>query len=337
MTRAQKIAVPLAALIAVHLLVVLAGFVAPYDAATQFREHPYAPPSRVHFRDGYNHFHTRPFVYAWKNNGDFAEYAEDTGRIMPIRFFVHGDPYTVAHILPSSVHLFGVEDPAHIFLLGSDGYGRDQLSRLLFGGQISLFSGLLAAALALSLGLLCGSAGGYFGELLDALLMRTSEVFLVLPWLYLLFAVRAFLPLRMSPAGTFLLLIAIIGAVGWTRPARLVRGIVLSTKERTYVLAARGLGASDWYLLRRHILPQTRGVLLTQAAILIPQFILAEVTLSFLGLGVAEPVPSWGNMLSALQQYNVLSSYWWMIIPGLALIPIFLSYYLLARSLEQRV
>jgi peptide/nickel transport system permease protein len=337
MTRVQKIAVPLAALIAVHLLVVLAGFVAPYDAATQFREHPYAPPSRIHFRDESGHFHARPFVYAWKNNGNFAEYVEDTGRIMPIRFFVNGEPYTMVRILEPSVHLFGVEEPAHIFLLGSDGYGRDQFSRLLFGGQISLFSGLLAAALALSLGLLCGSVGGYFGGLLDALLMRTSEVFLVLPWLYLLFAVRAFLPLRMSPAGTFLLLIAIIGAVGWTRPARLVRGIVLSTKERNYVLAARGFGASDWYLLRRHVLPQTRGVLLTQAAILIPQFILAEVTLSFLGLGVAEPVPSWGNMLSALQQYNVLSSYWWMIIPGLALVPIFLSYYLLARSLEQQV
>ena len=337
MTHWQKIAVPLVALIAVHLLVVFAGFVAPYDVATQFREHPYAPPSRFHFRDEKGHIHIRPFVYEWKNNGNFAEYEEDIDRITPIRFFVRGDPYTILHVLHSSVHLFGVEEPAHIFVLGSDGYGRDQFSRLLFGGQISLFSGLLAAALSLSLGLLFGSAAGYFGGLLDAVLMRISEVFLALPWLYLLFAVRAFLPLRMSAAGTFLLLIAIVGAVGWTRPARLVRGIVLSAKERSYVLAARGFGATEWYLLRRHVLPQTRGVLLTQAAILIPQFILAEVTLSFLGLGVAEPVPSVGNMLSVLQQYNVLSSYWWMIIPGLVLIPIFLSYYLLARSLEQQV
>ena len=337
MTHWQKIAVPLAALIAVHLLVVFAGFVAPYDVATQFREHPYAPPSHVHFRDEKGHIHIRPFVYAWKNNGNFAEYEEDTERISPIRFFVRGDPYTMLQVLRSSVHLFGVEEPAHIFILGSDGYGRDQFSRLLFGGQISLFSGLLAAALSLSLGLLFGSAAGYYGGLLDALLMRVSEVFLALPWLYLLFAVRAFLPLRMSAVGTFLLLIAIVGAVGWTRPARLVRGIVLSAKERGYVLAARGFGATEWYLLRRHVLPQTRGVLLTQAAILIPQFILAEVTLSFLGLGVAEPVPSWGNMLSALQQYNVLSSYWWMIIPGFVLIPIFLSYHFLARSLEQQV
>src|SRR5271165_2845121 len=150
MTHWQKIAVPLAALVTVHLLVVFAGFVAPYDVATQFREHPYAPPSRVHFRDEEGHIHTRPFVYAWKNNGNFAEYAEDNGRIMPIRLFVNGEQYTIVHILESSVHLFGVDEPAHIFILGTDGYGRDQLSRLLFGGQISLFSGLLAAALSLA-------------------------------------------------------------------------------------------------------------------------------------------------------------------------------------------
>jgi peptide/nickel transport system permease protein len=167
--------------------------------------------------------------------------------------------------------------------------------------------------------------------------MRTSEIFAALPWLYLLLALRAFLPLHMSPAETFLLLITVIGVLGWSRPARLARGIVLSAKERNYVVAARGFGATEWYLLRRHVLPQTRAVILTQAAVLIPQYILAEVTLSFLGLGVADPVPSWGNMLSALQQYSVLASYWWMIIPGFLLVPVFLSYHVLAQSLDLRV
>ena len=125
--------------------------------------------------------------------------------------------------------------------------------------------------------------------------------------------------------------------MGWSRPARLARGVVLSAKERNYVVAARGFGATELYLLRRHVLPQTKGVILTQAAVLIPQYILAEVTLSFLGLGVADPVPSWGNMLSALQQHSVLASYWWMIIPGILLIPVFLGYYFLAQSLELRV
>ena len=123
----------------------------------------------------------------------------------------------------------------------------------------------------------------------------------------------------------------------WARPARLVRGVVLSARERNYVLAARGFGAGDLYLIRRHIAPQTFGLVLTQAALLVPQYILAEVTLSFLGLGVGEPVPSWGNMLAALQQYHVLSSYWWMWLPGLALVPVFLAYFALAEALHARV
>src|SRR5207245_1297238 len=168
-------------------------------------------------------------------------------------------------------------------------------------------------------------------------LMGSAELFLSLPWFYFLIAVRAFLPLRLSPVETFLLLICVIGLIGWARPARLVRGVVLSARERDYVRAAKGFGATDTYLLRRHVLPQTFGVLLTQGAILVPQYILAEVTLSFLGLGVGEPVPSWGNMLASLQQYYVLASYWWMFLPGFALVPFFLGYSALANALHERV
>jgi len=111
---------------------------------------------------------------------------------------------------------------------------------------------------------------------------------------------------------------------------------VLSVKERDFVHAARGFGASDMYLLRRHILPETTSVLLTQAAILVPQFVLAEMTLSFLGLGVPEPTSSWGNLLATLQQYNVLASYWWMYLPALAIVPFFLGYLRLASALQER-
>jgi peptide/nickel transport system permease protein len=156
-----------------------------------------------------------------------------------------------------------------------------------------------------------------------------------LPWLYLLFALRAFLPLTVSPLEAFVLVIVVLGTVGWARPARLVRGVVLSAKERDFVRAACGFGASDAYLLRRHILPATSSVLLTQAAILVPQFVLAEMTLSFLGLGVPEPVPSWGNLLANLQQYSVLVSYWWMYLPALAVVPFFLGYLRLASALQE--
>jgi peptide/nickel transport system permease protein len=150
--------------------------------------------------------------------------------------------------------------------------------------------------------------------------MQISDVFLSLPWLYLLFAVRALLPLDLKPAPAFAILVLLLGVIGWARPGRLVRGVVLSAKEREFIMAARAYGASDGYILRKHVLPQAAGVLLTQAAILIPVFILAEVTLSFVGLGVSEPVPSWGTMLASLQEYHVLSSAWWMFAPGVALV-----------------
>jgi peptide/nickel transport system permease protein len=237
--------------------------------------------------------------------------------------------------LPCRIHFFGARH-ARIYLFGTDAYGRDQLSRFLFGGQVSLLAGLLGAGLTLLIGLGIGATAGYYGGWRDTLLMRLAELFLALPWLYLLFALRAFLPLAVSPLKAFFLVIAVIGTVGWARPARLVRGVVLSAKERDYVRAARGFGASPGHLLRRHILPETYSVLLTQAAILIPQYVLAEMALSFLGLGVPEPVPTWGNLLSSLQHYSVLVSYWWMYLPALLMVPFFLGYLGLASSLQAR-
>ncbi len=148
---------------------------------------------------------------------------------------------------------------------------------------------------------------------------------------------RAFLPLHLSPVRTFFLLTGVIGLIGWARPARLVRGIVLSVRSRNFVLAARGFGGSDLYIIRRHILPEVFAVLLTQAALLVPRYIAAEVTLSFFGLGVSEPVSSWGNMLSALQQYSVLVSYGWLLAPIGALVITSVIYALLADTLHSRL
>jgi peptide/nickel transport system permease protein len=291
---------------------------------------------RVHWINSHATFHMRPFVYAQQlGEGSFDEYISDTSHPIPLRFFVGGAQYKLLGLIPMRIHFFGVEGGnSPVFLLGSDAFGRDLLSRMLYGGQISLLAGLLATTLALSCGLLIGSLAGFFGGWTDDLLMRGAELFLALPWLYLLFAIRAFLPLAVSPVQAFFSVVVLIGTVGWARPARLIRGVVLSAKERGYVRAARGFGASNTYLLRRHILPQTWSVVLTQAAILVPQYVLAEVTLSFLGLGVPEPAPSWGNILSSLQQYSVLSSYWWMFLPSVAIVCFFLGYLALASALQ---
>ena len=327
----RRTALLLAGLGALHLAVLMAGLFSPYDVAQQNRDLPFAPPTRIHFVDAESGIHVRPFVCDFMDRPDSpGEYSENCDKHFPVHFLVNGVRYRMFGLVESDVHLFGVRAPAHIFLMGTDGYGRDVFSRFLYGGQISLFVGILATALSLGLGTLVGSFAGYYGGWFDSVAMRVAELFLALPWLYLLFALRAFIPLSLSANEAFLLLIAVIGAVGWARPARLIRSVVLSSREHQYVRAAQLFGGSDAYILRRHILPDVHGVVLTQAVLLIPQYVLAEVTLSFLGLGVAEPTPSWGNMLSSLQQYYVLASYWWMLVPGLVLIPVFLGYMLLA-------
>ena len=320
-----------------HTLILLAGFVAPYDVSSQNRDLTFAPPARIHFIDAHGKIHARPFVYGLNTDAvDPTGYENDPSQIHPLEFFVAGAPYRIAGVIPVTGHLFGVRAPGRIFLMGTDAYGRDQFSRFLYGGQISLLAGLLAAAVSLSIAIVVGALAGYYRGWIDEVLMRTGELFVALPWLYLLFAVRAVLPLHIAGWQVFLLLVAVMGLVGWARPARLIRGVVRGAKERNFVLAARGFGASDFYLLGRHILPQASGVILTQLALLIPQYVLAEVTLSFLGLGVSEPTPSWGSLLASLQQYSVLSSYWWMFLPAVLLVPVFLLYYAAANALQER-
>jgi len=254
-----------------------------------------------------------------------------------VHVFVEGAPYKVAGLFTAHAHLFGVDEPGRIFLMGSDSLGRDQLARFLFGGQLSLLAGVLAAVLSLSLGVVVGGIAGFYGGWIDDVLMRGGELFLALPWLYLLFAVRAALPLQVSQGQVFLLLVGVVGLIGWARPARLIRGVTLSARERHFVTAARGFGASSFYLVRRHVMPEAYGVILTQITLLVPQYILAEVTLTFLGLGVGEPMASWGTLLSSLQQYYVLSSYWWMFLPAVLLIPLFLAYYAAADAVQERL
>jgi peptide/nickel transport system permease protein len=333
MSHRTQLALAVVGLVLVHAAVLFAGFLAPYGPAQQSRDLPFAPPTRIHFLDSNGQFHLRPFVYSWAAvEGEFGKYREDSTRSYPLQWFVR-DEGEGAH--QQSRHLFGVNAPGHVFLLGSDSFGRDQFSRLLMGGRISLLAGLIATALSLVLGTLLGSVAGFYGGNTDNAIMRAVELSMALPWLYLLFAVRAFLPLRLTAVAAFLVIAGVIGAVGWARPARVVRGVVLSAKERSYVLAARGFGAGDWYLLRRHIMPQAASVVLTQAALLVPQYILCEVTLSFLGVGAGETTPSWGTMLGSIQ-YHVLISYWWMALPAFALVPVFFCYHVLAIELQHR-
>jgi peptide/nickel transport system permease protein len=310
----------------VHAGIVFAGFFAPYAPSQQHRQYAYAPPTRLHFLDTQGHIHFRPFVYrSVPVEAEGYRYAEDRKSEYSVRFLIRKQ---------DGLRLMAVDPPADLFLLGTDGYGRDIFSRVLFGGRISLLAAAVATLLSLLIGVALGGIAGHFGGAVDTMIMRGSELVLALPWIYLLLAIRAALPLNVDPPRTLLLLSAVIGVMGWARPARLIRGVVLSAKERPFVTAARGFGASEWYLLRRHVLPQTLGIVTAQAVTLIPQFVAAEATLSFLGLGIGEPIPSWGNMLSAFQQFQTVSSYWWMAFPLVALVAVSLTYFVLADALH---
>ncbi len=322
-----------ALLIALHLVVLAAGFFAPYHYSEQNRNLPLAPPMKLRWIDADGGWQTRPFVYAWVQGDNDTAYREEVTRKYPIQFLARGNSYSILGLFDSNRHLFGVEAPGRVFVLGTDSYGRDIFSRLLFGGQISLVAGLAGLVLSMVIALVMGGLAGYYGGWPDHLIMRFSDLFLALPWLYLLFAVRAFLPLELGPWQNVVLIVGLLGVVGWARPMRLIRGVVLSAKEREYVQAAASFGASDFRLLRQHVLPQTLGVIGTQAAVLVPMYILAEVTLSFVGLGVAEPLPSWGNMLASLREYHVLVTARWMFAPGIALAIVTLLYHFLLSSI----
>jgi peptide/nickel transport system permease protein len=323
-----------AAVVALHLALLFAGFVAPYDPAVQNRELPYAPPTHLHLKDDAG-WHLRPFVYRWTMGTD--GFVEDRSEAFPVHVLAKGSAYQLFGIFETRWHLFGVDEPGTLLLLGTDGFGRDEFSRVVYGGQISVAAGIAATFMTLLLGAMLGILAGYYGSWMDESMMTAAELFLSLPWLYFLLGVRAFLPLHLSPARTFFVLTCVIGLIGWARPARLVRGIVLSARSRGYVQAARAFGGSDLHVITRHILPDVSGLLLTQAALLVPRYIAAEVVLSFLGLGVSEPVASWGNMLSALQQYSVLVSYGWLLAPVGALVITSVIYALIADTLHSRL
>lgn len=313
-------------LIVAHLAALGAELIAPYHYSAQFREFPFEPPAKVRFGDPEGSWSLRPWV-GYREGAESAEPGSEETELAwaPVRFLVRGAPRQFGPLVFER-RLFGVEEPARMFLLGTDESGRDVFSRLVFGARISLFAGILAGGISVLLGFVFGVAAGFYGGRLEEILMRTTELFLALPWLYLLFGVRALLPIELGPVRSFFVFVLIVGGIGWARPARLFRGVATALREQEFVLAARSLGATDLHLIRRHVLPHGAGVFWTQFALLAPKFVVAEVTLSFLGLGVAEPMPSWGNMLGNASSLQVLSSHLWMLTPAVALLIVVLCF-----------
>ena len=314
---------------------IFAPFISPYDYKTQFREQNWHSPhaSRLHLWDDDGDWHG-PFVYGSKRVDEFtAEYEEDRSRIIPVDFFMRGDAYTFMGI-DTTLHLFGTADGSPVFLLGSDKYGRDVFTRILYGGRISLSVGLMGIAISMTLGLLIGGIAGYLGGWTDFLLMRLVELILALPGLYLILTIRQAFGKDVSSTNAYLLIVFVLAFIGWAANARVIRGMVLSIKENEYVTAAEALGVGRMGIITRHILPNTLSFVIVTATLTIPYYILGEVALSFLSVGIQEPDASWGNMLRDAQDVRNLTDYWWVVMPGFFIFLAVMAYNFLGDGLR---
>ncbi|HPP11597.1 MAG TPA: ABC transporter permease, partial [bacterium] len=271
-------------------------------------------------------FHLRPFVYGITVvNPAFKRYREDHTRLYPIKFFAEGRR-----------RILGVEPPGKIFLLGTDLHGRDIFSRILHGARISLSIGLIGVSISFLLGLIIGGVSGYFGGRLDTVLMRLVEIIMTFPSFYLLLALRASFKPNISSLQLYLLIVIIMSLIGWASLARIIRGMVLSLKEEEFVMASRSLGLSTFRIITRHILPNTFSYTVTALTLSIPGYILGESTLSLLGLGIQEPYPSWGNMLSiCVGNLRILTLAPWMLTPGLCIFVTVMCFNFLGDGLRE--
>ena len=312
-----------------------AEFITPYSSDLQVRGKAFHPPTRLHFFDEDHNFSLPPFVYHYELvDRVFKVYRPDPTVKYPLRFFVRGEKYNFLGLIPSDIHLFGTEVPGHIFLLGTDKFGRDIFTRLLFGARISLSVGLVGILVSFSIGALIGGISGYYGGVVDNLLMRVAEMIMAFPGFYLLLALRALLPTALPSTTVYLLIVFILSFIGWPGFARVIRGMFLSLREREFSLAAKALGSTDLRIILRHILPNTMSFVIVAATLSVPAYILGESALSFLGLGIQEPQASWGNMLAAAMNTRVLVSFPWILAPGFLIFITILAFNFLGDALR---
>jgi peptide/nickel transport system permease protein len=309
----------LVVLIIMYGLAALAGFVAPYGVRQTHAEFPRTAPTVIHFVDADGKFHWQPFVYGMTRAMDPKTFTlaskEDTSARYPIQLFIHGTPYNILGVLNSDVHLFGVEAPGKLFLLGTDTTGRDLFSRILYGSQVSLTVGLFGVILALLIGASIGIISGYYGGWLDEIAQRIIEMTLAFPQIPLWLALATLVPPTWSSVQVYFAISIVLSVLSWGALARQVRAMVLSLRTSDFVRAASYANASPVRIMYRHLLPSTMSHILVIATLTIPSMILGETALSFLGLGIKAPMTSWGVLLNEAQSVQVILQLPWLLSP----------------------
>ena len=315
----HRLALAGSAILGIFLFVAtFAEFLSPYTPTARTPNYLHGRPQLVHFVDADGNFHLRPFTYALTAAMDpqtfLLEVKEDTSSPWPIYFFVKGDPYKMWGLIESDLHLFGVKE-GHLHLLGTDQLGRDLLSRVFHATRTSLTIGVVGLLISFFLGLIIGGVSGFFGGSVDDAIQRFIEFIRSIPTLPLWMALAAALPKEWSPQRVYFTITILLGLLGWTHLARRVRGKLLSLREEDFVVAARLAGSSNARIIARHLLPSFLSYIIVDLSISFPYMILAETSLSFIGLGLRAPVISWGVLLQDAQNIQAIALYPWLFTP----------------------
>ena len=319
-------------LIALYFTALFAGFFAPYNKTSQNLDYIYAPPSSIRFS-----FDKGLYAKGLKQKIDPAElrkyYINASENDTPLGFFVKGDEYKLLGLFKTNVHFFGVNfsrinnyNPAKdknryvCYIAGTDQYGHDIFSRIIAGARISLSVGLIGVVISFILGITIGGISGYFSGKCDTIIQRLLEILNSFPQLPMWLALAAIVPKDWSPLETYFAITILLSLLSWTGLARVVRGRILSLREEDYAMAARLLGASDRRILFRHLLPGFTSHIIVSLTLTIPNVILGETSLSFLGVGLRSPVVSWGVMLQDCMDISSVIYYPWLLAPVVMLI-----------------
>ncbi len=323
-----------------YIVVIFAEFLAPYETTRYFSNLPFAPPQRIRFfheTDDGTRF--QPHVLGYTVTVDpesFArEFVPDPEQVIPIGLFVQGDEYKWLGLIPSRLRLIGpVDSEQPMFLLGADRLGRDVLSRVIYGARVSMTIGLVGVALSLILGILLGGLSGYFGGAVDMLIQRSTEFLQSMPKIPLWMGLAAAIPLSMSPIAVYFLITVILSILGWTGLARVVRGKFFSLKTEDFVTAARLDGCSSVRIIMRHMVPSFMSHIIAVTTLAVPRMIIAETSLSFLGVGLRPPIVSWGVLLQSAQNIRAVASAPWLLLPGLFVVIAVLGFNFLGDGLR---
>ena len=322
--RKNRMAMIAVGVLGIFLIISLfADFIAPYKSGTRNINYLQGPPIRVHLLDDKGNFHFHPFIYEMVKKRDpvtyRVSYIADTSKQIPLRFFTRGETYRLWGLFESNLHLFGI-DGGFINLFGTDQLGRDLFSRIMYATRISLSVGAVGVSFVFILGLIMGGIAGYLGGQTDELIMRLMEFIRSIPTLPLWLALAAALPREWSSLKIYLAVTIILASVGWTNLGRRVRSKLISIREEDFILSARLAGCSDARIIIHHMLPSFMSYIIVDLTISFPYIILAETSLSFLGLGLREPIVSWGVLLYSAQNIQTLAQMPWLLITGLFIV-----------------